>query len=69
MTETEEKTPKPRGGKREGAGRKPKDGIGTQNISLKIRKDFIALIDENFANRSDFIQKAIKDKLRREGLI
>ena len=39
MTETEEKTPKPRGGKREGAGRKPKDGTTTQLVGVRVRQD------------------------------
>jgi hypothetical protein len=67
--EEEQKTPKPKGGFREGAGRKPKDKVATQLITVKIRKDFLEIINKNFENRSDFIQKAVKDKLRREGLI
>ena len=58
-----------RGGAGRGQGRKPKDHVATQAITVKIRKDFLQLINENFPNRSDFIQKAIKDKLRRECLI
>ena len=69
MTETEEKTPKPRGGKREGAGRKPKDGTNTQLVGVRVRQDLMKIIDENFVNRSEFFQKAVKEKLRREGLI
>lgn len=65
----EKKTPKPRGGKREGAGRKPLDGIGTQHIALRIRKDYIALIDMHFKSRAQFINEAIRAKLRREGLL
>lgn len=67
--EEEQKTPKPKGGFREGAGRKPKDKVATQLVGVKIRKDFLEIINKNFENRSDFIQRAVKDKLRREGLI
>lgn len=67
--EEEIRKPKPKGGKREGAGRKPKDKVNTQHISVKIRQDLVQIIDCNFPNRSDFIQHAVKEKLRREGLI
>lgn len=63
------KTPKPKGGKREGAGRKPKDKVATKLVSVKIRKDFVELINEHFVNRSEFFQDAVKEKLKREGLI
>lgn len=69
MEQQELKTPKPKGGKREGAGRKPKDKVKTQRVSISIPMDIIALIDRNFPNRSDFIQHAVKEKLRRECLI
>lgn len=67
--EEEQKTPKPKGGFREGAGRKPKDKVATQLVGVKLRKDFIEIINANYENRSDFIQKAVKEKLRREGLV
>lgn len=67
--EEEKKVPKPKGGVREGAGRKPKDKVATQLITVKIRKDFLEIIKRNFPNRSDFIQHAVKEKLRRECLI
>lgn len=67
--EEEKKQPKPKGGFREGAGRKPKDKVATQIISVGIPRDILAIINENFPNRSDFIQRAIKEKLRREMLI
>lgn len=67
--EEEIKAPKPKGGKREGAGRKPKDKVTMQSTTVKIRKDFLQTINENFPNRSEFIQKAIKEKLKRECLI
>ena len=67
--EEEKKVPKPKGGAREGAGRKPKDKVATTLVGVKIRKDFVELIDKMFPNRSEFFQKAVKNELRREGLI
>lgn len=67
--EEEKKQPKPKGGYREGAGRKPKDHVAMQTITVKLRKDFLEIISHNFENRSDFIQRAVKEKLRRECLI
>lgn len=58
-----------RGGFRENSGRKPKDTVASQTVTFKLRKDFLTLINENFPNRSDFIQRAVKEKLKREGLI
>ena len=70
--EEEKKEHKPRGGFREGAGRKPYDGEGhpTMMVSVKLRRDFVDIID-NCADgsRSAFIQKAVKNQLKREGLI
>ena len=65
--EKEEK--KPRGGEREGAGRKPLGGVGGQHITLRVRKDYLMLIDTYFKSRSQFINEAIRAKLKREGLI
>lgn len=67
--EEEKKTPKPRGGYREGAGRKPKDHVATQLMTVSIRKDWIEIINKHYDNRSDFVQHAIREKLRRERLI
>lgn len=61
--------PPKRGGFREGSGRKPKDVVITQSVTLKLRKDFLEIITKNFPNRSDFIQRAIKEKLKRDGFI
>ncbi|MCR5270586.1 MAG: hypothetical protein K6D91_06165 [Prevotella sp.] len=57
------------GGHRDGAGRKPKDKVATQVISVPVRKDFLELIINNFPNRSEYIQHAIKNQLKRDGLI
>lgn len=73
MEEEQKKEPKPRGGFREGAGRKPYDGEGhpTMMVSVKLRRDFVDIIDHYTVegSRSAFIQKAVKDLLKREGLI
>jgi hypothetical protein len=67
--EEEIKTPKPKGGRREGAGRKPKDGVGTEYVGVKLNKNHVQIIRENYDNLSEFISKAVKNQLRREGLI
>ena len=58
-----------RGGAGRNQGRKPKDQVATQTITVKLRKDFLDIINNYYDNRSDFIQKAVKEKLRRESLI
>lgn len=65
----EEEEKKPRGGARECAGRKPLGGVGGQHITLRVRKDYLMLIDTYFKSRSQFINEAIRAKLKREGLI
>ena len=69
MEEEEVKTPKPKGGRRAGAGRPPKDGVGTEHVGVKLNKNHVRLIRNNYDNLSEFISKAVKEKLRREGLI
>ncbi len=63
------KTPKPKGGFREGSGRKAKDKVVTRLVTVNIREDFLAIIAHHFPNRSEFFQQAVKEKLRREGLV
>ncbi len=65
----EEEEKKPRGGARDGAGRKLLGGVGGQHITLRVRKDYLMLIDTYFKSRSQFINEAIRAKLKREGLI
>lgn len=66
----EENTPKPKGGARKGAGRKKKDGVGTEQISVRINVEHLHIIREHHPKSvSDFISKAVKDKLKRGGLI
>jgi len=67
--EEEKKTPKPKGGKREGAGRPPKDGVGTEFVGVKLNKKHLQIIKDNYDNLSEFISKAVKNQLRREGLV
>ena len=61
--EEEKKVPKPKGGVREGAGRKPKDKVATQLITVKIRKDFqcrfYVIKFFIFLGRKDFKRKYI----------
>lgn len=58
-----------RGGAGRGQGRKPKDKVPMQQIPLRVRRDYLEIIEKNFPVRSEFIQSAIKEKLRRECLI
>ena len=67
--EEEQKSPKPKGGRREGAGRKPKDGVGTEFVGVKLNKKHLQIIKENYPNVSEFISKAVKNQLRREELL
>lgn len=69
MEEEQIKTPKPKGGKREGAGRKPKDGVGTEFVGIKLNKKHLQIIRDNYDNLSEFISKAVKNQLRREELL
>ena len=67
--EEEQKIIKAKGGFRPNAGRKPKDGVGTEFIGVKLNKKHVQLIKDNYKNLSEFISKAVKEKLRREGLV
>lgn len=71
MEEQEEKKePKKRGGYRPNAGRKPKDGVGSVHVGIRINKEHLQLIDENYdGTRTEFITEAIKEKLKRARLI
>lgn len=65
----EQEETKKKGGYRPGAGRKKKDGVGSEQVSVRLNKEYVAIIRENYPNLSDFIGKAVKDKLKRGGLI
>ena len=67
--EEEKKEPKSRGGFREGAGRKPKDGVGTELVHVRLNKEHVEIIRQKYDNLSKFISKAVKNQLKREMLI
>ena len=67
--EEENKEPKPKGGFREGAGRKPKDGVGTELVHVRLNKQHVELIRNRYENLSHFVSVAVKNQLKREGLI
>ncbi len=69
MEEEQIKIPKPKGGKREGAGRPPKDGVGTEYVGVKLNKNHVQIIRNSQYGLSEFISKAVREKLRREGLL
>jgi len=66
MEEQEQQTPKPRGGHRDGAGRKPKDGVGSQSVSFRINREHLAIIRDNYPSFTEFVDRAIREKLKRE---
>lgn len=61
--------PTKRGGAREGAGRKPKDKTAAQVVGVAIPPYLLEIIKAVYDNRSEFIVHAIKEKLRRDGLL
>lgn len=65
----EQKEPKPKGGHREGSGRKAKFGAPTQVVRARIRVDYLEIIKLRYKTPSDFIQSAVREKLMRERLI
>ncbi len=65
----EKKEPKPKGGFREGAGRKPKDGVGTELVHVRLNKIHVETIRAKRGNISAFISLAVKNQLIRERLI
>ncbi len=70
MKEEQIKPPKlPKGGFREGAGRKKKFGVPTSLCHVRLRNDYLQIIDLRYKSRSDFIQKAVHEKLKKDGLI
>lgn len=66
----DEEAKKPRGGQRDGSGRKKiMEGVKTCSFNLRLPKPVVDLIDDNFRNRAEFIRQAIKEKLIRERLV
>lgn len=57
-----------RGGAREGSGRKP-NGLGTTPISLRLRKEYLAILEACNITKNTYINDAVKEKLIRDGLL
>lgn len=56
---------KPRGGKREGAGRKAKGGEnGTHHIGFRCSQDVYDIL-QSVPNKTEYIERAIREKYRR----
>lgn len=58
-----------RGGRRAGAGRKKKDGVGTEFVGVKLNRNHYRLIKDNHDNLSAFVGEAVREKLEGEGLL
>ena len=65
--EQEQNKPK-RGGKRVGSGRKPRGGVGTIHIGLRIRKDIAEALKQQ-ENVSQYVERAVLTQLRRDGYL
>lgn len=57
-----------RGGKREGAGRKPL-GISTHAMALKLDNDLYEKLGLATENKNRYINDAVRDKLAKDGFI
>ena len=57
-----------RGGKRDGAGRKPV-GISTTAMSLKLDNDLFHILKNLDKNKNRYINDAVREKMIKEGLI
>lgn len=62
-----EETKKQRGGKREGSGR-PK-GLSTTAMSLKLDNDLYAALNNNGLNKNRYINNAVRQAMKNDGLI
>lgn len=63
-----EETKKQRGGKREGAGRKPV-GISTHAMALKLDNDLYKALGLASLNKNRYINDAVREKMARDGLL
>jgi len=63
-----EEIKKTRGGKREGAGRKPV-GISTHAMALKLDNDLYEALGLASQNKNRYINEAVREKLTRDGFI
>ena len=59
---------KQRGGKREGAGRKP-TGITTHAMALKLDNDLYSALKSHGLNKNRYINDAVRIALAKDGLI
>lgn len=59
---------KQRGGKREGAGRRAV-GVTTHPMSLKLDKDLYGIMSEANLNKNRYINEAIRERLKKDGLL
>ena len=67
-TENMEEIKKTRGGKREGAGRKPV-GISTHAMALKLDNDLFDALGLASQNKNRYINDAVREKLKKDGFI
>lgn len=65
---TMENAEKKRGGKREGAGRKP-TGLTTTPMSLKLDNDLYEALKSNGLNKNRYINNAIRSALKKDKLL
>ena len=63
-----EETIKKRGGKREGAGRKPV-GLSTTAMSLKLDNDLFLALNGNGLNKNRYINNAVREAMLKDGLL
>lgn len=63
-----EEIKKQRGGKREGAGRKPK-GITTHAMALKLDNDLHSALNSHGLNKNRYINDAVRVALSKDGFI
>ena len=63
-----EEIKKSRGGKREGAGRKPV-GISTHAMALKLDNDLYVALSASSLNKNRYINEAVRAKMKEDGYI
>ena len=69
MKKEEQEKPKfTHGGRREGSGRKKRTGVETRVRGFRLRQDVLDML-EPIEDKSTFLEQAIVDKLRKDGII
>ena len=63
-----EETEKKRGGKREGAGRKPV-GVSTHPMALKLDNDLYDILNLHGLNKNRYINNAVRASMEKDGYI